>query len=67
MDNTLYFTVYNEHKTYKEWPFDQPFFLILNVAIGGDWGGAQGVDANLSEAIMQVDYVKVYSNRNNFV
>ncbi len=62
VDNTLYFTVYNEHKTYKEWPFDQPFFLILNVAIGGDWGGAQGVDANLSEAIMQVDYVKVYSN-----
>jgi beta-glucanase (GH16 family) len=27
-----------------EWPFDQPYYLILNLAIGGDWAGAHGID-----------------------
>jgi beta-glucanase (GH16 family) len=63
VDNQLYFTFYNENKTYKEWPFDQEFFLILNIAIGGNWGGAQGIDPNLTLARMEVDYVRVYSNK----
>jgi len=42
------------------WPFDQPFHMILNLAIGGNWGGAQGVDPNLEEALFEVDYVRVY-------
>ena len=40
------------------WPFDKPQFLILNIAIGGDLGGAV-VDADLP-VTMQVDYVRVY-------
>jgi beta-glucanase (GH16 family) len=62
VDNTNYFTFINENKTYKEWPFDQSFFLILNIAIGGDWGGAQGIDPDLTEAIMEIDYIRVYSS-----
>lgn len=62
VDDQLYFTFNNEHKTYKEWPFDKRFHLLLNIAIGGDWGGAQGIDPNLNEATMEVDYVRVYSN-----
>ncbi|MGD9929644.1 MAG: family 16 glycosylhydrolase [Mangrovibacterium sp.] len=62
VDDQLYFTFINEHKTYKEWPFDKRFHLLLNIAIGGDWGGAQGIDPNLTEATMEIDYVRVYSS-----
>jgi beta-glucanase (GH16 family) len=41
-------------------PFDQLFFLILNVAVGGNWGGAEGVDAEAFPTSMEVDYVRVY-------
>jgi len=44
----------------KEWPFDRPFHLILNVAFGGDWGGAQGVDASVLPQAMAVEYARVY-------
>ena len=46
------------------WPFDQPFHLVLNVAVGGDWGGAKGVDEAAFKVvgqIMEVDWVRVYS------
>ncbi|MCF7925819.1 MAG: family 16 glycosylhydrolase [Candidatus Izimaplasma sp.] len=42
------------------WPFDETFHLILNIAIGGFWGGAQGVDDSLFPTEMVVDYVRVY-------
>ena len=42
------------------WPFDQRFHLILNVAVGGNWGGAQGVDPDAFPTSMEVDYVRVY-------
>lgn len=61
VDGNHYFTFINENKSYREWPFDQPFFMILNVAIGGDWGGAQGIDPALTEATMEIDYVRIYS------
>lgn len=41
-------------------PFDQEFFLILNLAIGGTWGGAQGIDTEMFPTAMEVDYVRVY-------
>ena len=42
------------------WPFDKPFYFLLNLAVGGDWGGAQGVnDANFP-ATFEIDYVRVY-------
>lgn len=63
LDDQLYFTFNNQNKTFAEWPFDKRFHLLLNIAIGGNWGGAQGVDPNLTEAVMEVDYVRVYSNK----
>lgn len=44
----------------NQWPFDRDFYLILNLAIGGDWGGAQGVDDSIFPTTMEVDYVRVY-------
>jgi len=49
------------------WPFDQDFYIIMNLAVGGNWGGLGGVDANSFEGngqTMEVDWVRVYSNPN---
>lgn len=42
------------------WPFDVPFHLILNVAVGGSWGGIKGVDDAAFPQRMLVDYVRYY-------
>jgi len=44
----------------KTWPFDKKFFIILNLAWGGDWGGYAGVDESALPTTMKVDYVRVY-------
>jgi len=43
------------------WPFDRPFDLILNLAVGGDWGGKQGVDDAAFPQAMRVDYVRYWA------
>jgi beta-glucanase (GH16 family) len=60
IDDKLIFTFVNEHKTAAEWPFDKRFHWLLNVAVGGNWGGQKGVDDSIFPAAMQVDYVRVY-------
>lgn len=42
------------------WPFDQPFYLILNLAIGGPWAGAKGIDDASFPQDFEVDYVRVW-------
>jgi hypothetical protein len=42
------------------WPFDERFHLILNIAIGGNWGGIQGVDNSAFPTDMQIDYIRVF-------
>jgi beta-glucanase (GH16 family) len=42
------------------WPFDTPFRLILNLAIGGDWAGQKGIDDAAMPQRMDVDYVRVW-------
>ena len=49
--------------TPAEWPFNKPFYLILNLAIGGGWGGQQGVDDSAFPQRMEVDYVRVYQKK----
>lgn len=44
------------------WPFDNPFHLLLNIAVGGDWGGVQGIDNSSFPMRMEVDYVRVYQS-----
>jgi len=63
VDTTLYFTFKNEGTGYKEWPFDKRFHLLLNVAVGGNWGGAKGIDDSIFPRSMEVDYVRVYKNK----
>lgn len=47
---------------FEEWPFDQRFHLLLNIAIGGNWGGAEGVDDSIFPQRMEIDYVRVYQS-----
>lgn len=60
LDNKVYLSVTNEHKTVAEWPFDKPYFLILNIAVGGNWGGKYGIDDSVFPQKMEVDWVRVY-------
>lgn len=60
IDGSIYFTFENTKNDYKEWPFDQPFHLIVNIAVGGAWGGQQGVATDIWPQRMEVDYVRVY-------
>ena len=67
VNDRLYFTFANErltnpNATFKQWPFDKAFHLILNIAVGGNWGGAQGVDESIWPQRMEVDYVRVYAH-----
>lgn len=42
------------------WPFDQPMHLLLNIAVGGNWGGQRGINADAFPARLEIDYVRVY-------
>jgi beta-glucanase (GH16 family) len=59
-DDQLVFTFTNEGKGAATWPFDKRFHLLLNLAVGGNWGGAQGVDDTIFPKSMEIDYVRVY-------
>lgn len=43
------------------WPFIKPYELILNLAVGGDWGGKKGVDDAALPQRLQVDYVRYWA------
>ena len=63
VDSTSYLTFPNEHSGYDAWPFDNKMFLILNIAVGGNWGGQQGVDDSIWPQQMLVDYVRVWQKK----
>ena len=60
VDDKKYFTFTNEHSGYDAWPFSQPMHLLLNIAVGGNWGGQKGVDDSIFPQKMLIDYVRVY-------
>ena len=63
VDDSLHYTVERrEIERYGRWVFDKPFFIILNLAVGGNFDGDPKSDAMLP-ATMLVDYVRVYERR----
>jgi len=56
----LTFTVDNMNDP-NEWPFDKKLYLILNIAVGGDWGGMKGVDDTIFPQEMEIDYVRIFT------
>jgi beta-glucanase (GH16 family) len=63
VDDNLYFTFENEEKSSKEWPFDKEFYVIMNLAVGGNWGGKNGVDESIVGQQFLIDYVRVYKEK----
>jgi beta-glucanase (GH16 family) len=56
-----YFTYYRDSDDWASWPFNHPFHMILNLAIGGDWGRAGGpIDDSAFPLRLEIDYVRAY-------
>lgn len=59
-----YFSFANDKAGDKRtWPFSEPFYLKLNLAIGGNWGGSQGIDNAIFPSKYVIDYVRVYQKQ----
>lgn len=50
----------NDGKSVATWPFDKEFHLLLNIAVGGNWGGKKGVDDAIFPQKMLIDWVRIY-------
>jgi len=61
VDNQKYFTFRNEGTGSAVWPYDKDQYLILNLAIGGAWGGQKGIDDSIFPQRFCIDYVRVYA------
>jgi len=60
LDNHLYFELLQDQVPKgAPWPFDHPFFFLLNVAVGGEWPGAPD-DTTIFPQVMLIDFVRVY-------
>ena len=60
VDGKVLLTYANRGLGHDDWPYDAPFYVILNLAWGGSWGGSQGVDESALPVTMSVDYVRVF-------
>lgn len=59
-DNEKVFEYINPNSGFASWPYDKKFHLLLNIAVGGNWGGAQGIDDTIFPITMEIDYIRVY-------
>ena len=64
VDAREYFSFANERSSssqadWRHWPFDRDFHILLNIAVGGNWGGQKGVDESVWPQRLEVDYVRV--------
>ncbi len=53
----------NDINNSNDWPFNKKLYLILNIAVGGDWGGMKGVDDSIFPQEMEVEYVRVFQKK----
>jgi beta-glucanase (GH16 family) len=60
VDGKKYFTYRNEKSGFDAWPYDKDQYLILNLAIGGAWGGQKGIDDSAFPQLYRIDWVRVY-------
>jgi len=69
IDSVLFYTYKPAVRNASTWPFDKPFFIIMNIAMGGNWGSdpqyetgglKNGIEPSLTSAKMEIDYVRVY-------
>jgi beta-glucanase (GH16 family) len=63
VDGNPYHSLSRSEAKHGFWPFDRPHFLLINLAIGGIWGGEQGVNETAFPQRYVIDYVRVYQNQ----
>jgi beta-glucanase (GH16 family) len=63
VDDRHYFTSRKEGGDWTSWPFFRDFHLVLNLAVGGAWGGAKGVDETIWPRRLEVEFVRVYQRQ----
>lgn len=61
VDGKSVYTYVPKNKSVEAWPYNQPFYFIINAAVGGNFGGPK-VDDSIFPQEFIIDYVKVYSN-----
>jgi beta-glucanase (GH16 family) len=61
LDATKYFSCPRDTSHAGNWPFDVPQYLLINLAIGGTWGGLEGIDDSIFPVEYRIDYVRIYS------
>lgn len=64
VDNVLYRRIYASDVAGGEWVFDHPFFMILNVAVGGTFGGSPN-EHTVFPQVLYIDYVRVFRKGNS--
>ncbi|WP_257274804.1 glycoside hydrolase family 16 protein [Endozoicomonas sp. SESOKO4] len=57
-----YFSYQKEGQSPADWPFDDPMYLIINLAIGGGWGGKEGIDHAIFPQKYLIDFVRIYQH-----
>lgn len=71
IDGTAFYSYEPSVKNDQTWPYNDDFFIIMNIAMGGNWGSdaqyesggmKNGIDPNLSQARMEIDYIRVYKS-----
>lgn len=60
VDGKRGFTMVRNSPTWLDWPFDKDFYLILNLAWGGGWGGQQGIEPEQLPQTYEIDYVRIF-------
>ena len=60
IDENEFWTYTKGRSNWQGWPYDRDFHLVMNIAVGGSWGGQQGIDDSIFPQKMLVDYVRVY-------
>lgn len=73
IDNNLVYTYQPKLRNDSTWPCNHPYYIIMNIAIGGNWGSdfryetnglKNGIDPSLTSARLEIDYVRVYQLKN---
>lgn len=71
IDGVEFYSYEPTEKNARTWPYNDRFFIIMNIAMGGNWGSdpqyesdglKNGIDPDLNKARMEVDYIRVYAN-----
>ncbi len=65
IDNVLLMFERPRNFNQDNWPFDKPFYFLMNIAVGGNLGGVKGIDDSIFPSTMEVDYVRVWQLKEN--